>query len=70
MEFNFEDCKWILALILSMKNLSLIQQYFPFLPSFFVSHKFRHFQLFCDLKLLEELTLLNADGNATVASVV
>lgn len=34
---------------------------------FTVSHKFRHFQLSCDLKLLEELTLLNTDGNATVA---
>lgn len=40
---------------------------FSILAVFFVSHKFRHFQLFCDLKLLEELTLLNADGNATVA---
>ena len=67
MEFNFEDCKLIVAFILSMKNLSLIQQYFPFLLSFFVSRKFRHFQLLCDLKLLEELTLLNADGNVTVA---
>jgi len=40
---------------------------FSILAVFFCAHKFRHFQLFCDLKLLEELTLLNADGNATVA---